>query len=383
MTTALTEIQVDKLAIDTFTVVEATLPDLENGQVLFQVDQFAVTANNVTYAVFGDAMNYWKFFPTHQPTTASGNPELVSAHTSCGVVPVWGFGNVVASRCNGVEVGARYYGYFPMASHVVVEPAKVTAAGFFDGAAHRRELHSVYNSYLRTTEDSGYVAEREAEQMLLRPLFTTSFLIDDFLADNAMFGAHTVVLSSASSKTTYGAAFCLSQRGLVKVVGLTSERNRAFTERLGCYDRVLTYDEINRLDREPTVYVDLAGSATVRFDMHTYLGDDLRYSCAVGGTHWDDRTASAPLPGPSPQLFFAPAQVSKRNADWGPAEFQHRLAHQWTQFLTTVTAGSHPWMTIENVVGAQATGECFRAQATGDALPEIGYIASVVAAPIE
>ena len=24
---------------------------------------FALTANNITYAAFGDAMNYWQFFP--------------------------------------------------------------------------------------------------------------------------------------------------------------------------------------------------------------------------------------------------------------------------------------------------------------------------------
>ena len=36
--------------------------------------------------------------------------------------------------------------------------------------------------------------------MLYRPLFFTSFLIDDFLDDNECFGASTVVLASASSK---------------------------------------------------------------------------------------------------------------------------------------------------------------------------------------
>ena len=37
---------------------------LDEEQVLFAIDSFAMTANNVTYAVMGDAMKYWNFFPT-------------------------------------------------------------------------------------------------------------------------------------------------------------------------------------------------------------------------------------------------------------------------------------------------------------------------------
>ena len=45
--------------------------------------------------------------------------------------------------------------------------------------------------------------------MIVRPLFITSFMLADFLQDNAFFGARQVVVSSASSKTAYGTAFCL------------------------------------------------------------------------------------------------------------------------------------------------------------------------------
>ena len=144
---------------------------LAEGDVRLRVDTFALTANNITYAVFGDAMNYWSFFPTG------------SAATGC--IPVWGFGDVVESRCAEITSGERFYGYFPMASEVVVHAERANQAGFVDGAVHRRGLHAFYNQYLLCAGDSEYRADREAEQALLRPLFTTSFLIDDFLADNA------------------------------------------------------------------------------------------------------------------------------------------------------------------------------------------------------
>lgn len=76
--------------------------------------------------------------------------------------------------------------------------------------------------------------------MLLRPLLYTAFLLDDFVADNGRFGASTVVLSSASSKTAAGTAFFLAERGDVEVVGLTSAGNVSFVERLGVYGRVVT-----------------------------------------------------------------------------------------------------------------------------------------------
>ena len=74
-------------------------------------------------------------------------------------------------------------------------------------------------------------------QALLRPLFVTSWLIDDFLDDNAFFGTTAkpgvpgvMLLSSASSKTAYGTAFALAQRQGIEVVGLTSPGNLAFCE---------------------------------------------------------------------------------------------------------------------------------------------------------
>ena len=95
---------------------------------------------------------------------------------------MWGFAKVVQTLHPGVAVGERLYGYWPMASHAVLQPDRLSEAGFSDAAPHRASLHAVYNQYLRCSGDPGYRADQEAQQMLLRPLFTTSFLIDDFLA---------------------------------------------------------------------------------------------------------------------------------------------------------------------------------------------------------
>jgi hypothetical protein len=155
------------------------------GGALLRVDAFALTANNVTYGVAGDAIGYWQFFPA-QDGTAGG----------WGRIPVWGFGDVVASEVDGLAAGDRVYGYFPMAGYLHVRPEHVGAHGFTDASTHRAELPPVYNHYTRTSTDPAYRPELETMQMLFRPLFTTSFFLDDFLDDNDFFGARTVVLSS-------------------------------------------------------------------------------------------------------------------------------------------------------------------------------------------
>lgn len=334
---------------------------LQPGQILLRVDQFAFTSNNVTYATFGDAMSYWNFFPA---------PE------GWGRIPVWGFADVVRSEHASIKAGERIYGYLPMSSYLVVQPERVTDAGFYDGVPHRRALHPLYNQYLRTARDPLYDAQRERELMLLRPLFVTSFMIDDFLADNDFFGARTVVLSSASSKTAYGVAFLLARRGRAQceVIGLTSPSNVGFTERLGCYHRVLTYDQIATLSNaQPVVYVDMSGNGKVRSDLHHHFGDNMKYSCAVGGTHWEQREGGAKLPGARPTLFFAPAQIKKRTEEWGPGGMAERLAAAWRQFLEPVAG----WMRVVEGRGRTAVEHVYLDMLEGRSKPDEGHVLSL------
>jgi hypothetical protein len=344
---------------------------LLEGEVRMKIDAFALTSNNITYAAFGDAMNYWSFFPTGDALT--------------GCIPVWGFANVVESRCDGIRVGERFYGYYPIATDVVLQPVRVKATGFFDGAEHRRDLHAAYNQYVRCDTDPGYVAARESEQALLRPLFVTSFLIDDFLADNGLFGGSSVILSSASSKTAYGTAFCLARRrgadqdlAALRIIGLTSQGNVGFTRGLGCYDDVLAHDAVETLAADtPSVYVDFSGSVALRARVHKHFGDRLKYSCSVGGTHWQDLGGAKDLPGPRPVLFFAPAQMKKRSIDWGPPGLQQRTADAWGDFMRPVTDPKAPWLRVVRGEGEAAIEAVYKALVDGKINPAEGHVLSV------
>jgi hypothetical protein len=345
--------------------------DLAAGQARLRIDRFALTSNNITYAAFGDAMKYWDFFPSDQP-----------AH---GCIPVWGFATVVESRVEGLSVGARCFGYWPMGSHLVVTPARLDARGFLDAAPHRASLPGIYNRVQLCAADPTYEAANEARQALLRPLFTTSFLIDDFLAEHQFFGARQVLMSSASSKTAYGTALCVSARkhdARVTVTGLTSRANLAFTESLGCYDQVLAYDDLRTLDRGlPTIYVDLSGSATQRLAVHAHFNGALSYSCSVGGTHWDELGSGRGLPGPRPTLFFAPAQLRRRldppPQGWGPEGLQERIDAAWARLMRAMDgAGAEPWLVVQASHGPLAVRQTYLEMLEGRSDPRAGHLLS-------
>ena len=221
-----------------------------------------MTANNVTYGAVGEMIGYWTFFPA---------PE------GWGRIPVWGFGDVVRSQHGSVAVGERLYGYFPMSQYLVLRPERVSAGGFVDATPHRAALPPVYNQYTRVSRRPG--RDPGSTTAIFRPLFATSFLLDDFLEENGLFGARSVVLSSASSKTALGLAFLLTQAKRCPVIGLTSTGNRDFVARTGYY---ATRPHLRRgrpaVAGRAGVFVDFAGNASVVRSVHSHLGDALKQS---------------------------------------------------------------------------------------------------------
>ena len=373
---ATSEFLVRKDQLGTTTVRSVPDTALADGHVRIGIDRFALTSNNITYAAMGDAMQYWQFFPV----------EADADGVAWGCIPVWGFGTVLASRHPEVTVGERLYGYFPMSSAVDLAPGKVSATSFMDTAPHRAQLHAVYNQYTRCTTDPFYTADTEDVQALLRPLFVTSWLIDDFLADNDFFGATAspaqpaqLLLSSASSKTAYGTAFQLAQRTGVEVVGFTSPGNVAFCESLGCYHRVLTYDQLDQIAPDaPSIYVDFAGNAGFRMALHTQC-KELKYSCSIGATHVSEMGGAKELPGPKATLFFAPAQIKKRSMDWGPQGLGQRLVQSWNAFVAQATQSAHPWLRVEQHQGPEAVQLAYQQVLGGKGDPRQGHMLSLAA----
>ena len=206
-----TSFQINRSSIRDSQFVDHGHRDLVAGEVRFDIDFVALTSNNVTYAVAGDMLDYWGFFPVDLPW---------------GHVPAMGYGTVVESANPEVEEGTRHFGFFPMADqHIVL--AKGTEAGMFDIGEHRSRHAPAYRQFADVAKDPSYDADREAHVALLRGLFLTGWLAEDLLFDNDNFGAEATIITSASSKTSIAMGWTVNERG-GHSIGLTSERNRAF-----------------------------------------------------------------------------------------------------------------------------------------------------------
>ena len=356
--------EIDRTDFRTTRVAEPPDTQLAPGQVRLAVERFAFTTNNITYAVAGDMLNYWGFFPTEQPW---------------GRIPVIGIGSVVESANPDIEVGGRYFGFYPMGSESIVTAERRGPNGFRDIGAHRAGHAVTYTDFRDISGDDAFDLDRTNEYLLLYGMFMTSFLVDDQLGDREFDGASATIVTSASSKTSISLASCLAARNDITAIGLTSQRNLAFVEGLGLYDQVLTYDQIDQIDATTrTGVVDMAGSSEVLAAIHHHMGKELAFSIGVGITHWEERTDVADLPGPTPEFFFAPAQFAKRVEEWGADEVQSRIQQAYAG-LVDHSAG---WLHVEYRQGPDGIEATYYDLLEGRADPAAGFICSMHTEPL-
>lgn len=252
--------------------------EIKDGEVLIKVNKFAFTSNNITYGVFADQLGYFEFYPCLDEKSGEVNKDY-------GILPVWGMGTVVSSKCADIPVGEYIYGFFPMGSFCVFKPVNVTPYTLIDGMEHRQKLPAGYNSYNRASKNPFYSPDHEEFMCLMLPLYFTAWCLNDFFVENKFYGADTMIIGSAryvsrhpypcfarsmdiprinlcySSKTAIALAW--EQRAGnygKKVVGLTSPKNVQFVKGLDIYDEVVAYSDVESMDTSKTaVYVDMSG----------------------------------------------------------------------------------------------------------------------------
>ncbi len=354
------ELQVNRSSIGETRVVSSAEPLLASGYIRLAVEHFALTANNITYAQFGDMLDYWNFFP---------------ADRTWGRVPAMGWARVLESDVADIEVGSRFYGWYPMSSTVDIL-ATPTSGGFRDDGTHRAKQAGAYRNFSRTDLDGMYTsAADEHRHELLRGLFITGFLIDQFFAAQRYFGAQQSIVLSASSKTALGyasAARTAAEPSEIRLVGVTSARNLDFVSNIGAYDQVVTYEELDKIESIPSVIVDMAGSGSTVAALHAQLADLIRYSMVVGKSHHDSAPAHV-TGGPQPAMFFAPTSMDGCLAEWGPVEYARRVKTG----LSTFIDASKSWLTIQENHGAEAVEQAWHSLHAGSFEPSEGVIASL------
>jgi len=338
---------------------------LDTGTIEVSVRSFALTANNVTYATLGksfgswtDMPGYWAFFP--------------SSDDAYGQLPIWGFADVTRSAHPDISVGEELYGYFPMASHLIMRPGHTSKTSLIDNMPHREKLAPVYNQYNRVSGMTDLKAEEKDLWPVFRPLLVTGYMICDQYEENNYYGVDEIILTSASSKTALMTAKCFQGfEGVPKLVGLTSAGNKEFVEKSGLYDKVITYDEIESIpNTTKTAMIDLAGNGDVIGRIHTHFGDTLKFSLLVGISHWDSSRPVRNLPGPKVVPFFAPGRIKQRSGEWGGDGLRDRLAVAWDSF-----ADLAPTLTTLDIqTGPDAAKDAYDKLIEGNINPEVSIL---------
>jgi len=311
-----------------------------DGDALLRIETFGLSSNNITYLALGDTMPYREFFPVRD--------ESMGAGWCC--PPVWGVGNVVESKSPTLNTGHRVYGFFPAARFVTLKPAEATPGGFRVERSHIPRKFALYHQYGVLGRDPFFLPEQEEMMVVMRPLFLTGLLLDDYLREVEFGGASRVFVSSAASKTAYGFASAFSRSRGAELIGLASLASRDAAQGFDFYDRVVVYEEIDSLATDPpTIYVDISGSVAIRQRVVDHLEDGLKLIVSVGLTHWADGNYGSgdKEVGPRAEAFFAPGWSARRMREQGPAflggllaGWQGQMEHVDRHFVVARESGS-------------------------------------------
>jgi len=337
--------------------------EIEEGDILTQIDKFAYTANNITYAVAGDMLGYWQFFP------------ITDSKANWGVIPVWGFADVIASKHSSIQKGERLFGYFPPAKYLKMTPSKVSDLQFIEAANHRKHLPQGYNLYKRVQAEQGYNSVMDNARALLFPLYLTSYCIWDALQEANYYGANQIVILSASSKTSIGLAYALHEdQKAPNLIGMTSKRNLKMVDDLGLYDTTLSYDDLESLDiSKPTTIVDMSGNGVLMGALHQALGEQMKHTLFVGYTHWMNAQKRKGINEDRSTRFFVPMHAQEKIKEWGFAEFNKRTG----DFINKTIKKTSSWLSFKTLKGLENLHEIHPQVCVGQADPKEGIIIEV------
>lgn len=339
-------------------IISAALAEPAVGEALLKIETFGLSSNNITYLALGDVLPYRDIFPVPSETAAK---DWCSA-------PVWGVARVLESKSPHVEKDDRVYGLFPASRFVTLDPTEPTPGGFRVERPHVPAQLAFYQQYGVLGRDPFFLPGQEELMAVMRPLFLTGLLLDDYFRETRFAGAERVVVSSAASKTAFGFAFAFQRSGGAELVGLCSARSRDSASRFGLYDRMVVYEEIDNLTTDPsTAYVDISGSAAIRKRLEDQLGDALQLSISVGLTHWADGNygGSQDQLAARSETFFAPGWFARRVKQEGQAFFGQLLSG-WSAQVT----GADRHFAVARESGANALVESFLSLVDGRADPD-------------
>lgn len=237
--------------------------------------------------------------------------------------------------------------------------------------------------------------------MLYRPLFWTAFWCENWLDALGYRGADSFLFSSASAKTAFCLAYLVGKRReatdkTMKIVGLTSKWNVAFTQGLKLYDHVVDYDSLeSSTELKPStgkwLYIDVAGNDKLNERIVVHFGGN---STLVAGVQLGLTNLSPSAPAASSTKFTTNTSLSTPIATSGKFEMEQFFMPEWLAVqrkklrigeITAMQAKAwrelmrdgKDWVRIEHVRGGSAVERTYREVAEKGMDPTTGMIWSL------
>jgi hypothetical protein len=346
---------VNKEKLDQTVFIEKNIPPLQESEVLFEVEKYYLSSSNITYAVTGNKLKYWDFFPQKD---------------NYGAIPVWAYLRVIKSKNEKIKVGDLYFGLSPMGNHFKVEPGNYAPHGFSDVAQHRSKLLAPYNFYTKIFPEHYKSTEDKDYSLMTRITFPTSFLIKSFLERNLFFGAKQIIITSASSKTALGVAFLLKKykdKWNTKIIGITSNDNIAFVEASELYDEVISYSNIKvAVPKRDSVILDFNGNADLLSTLHEMLQASLKHISLIGATNWKANKSFKNIP--NCISFAAGEQYQKLVMELGIEKAMQLLMTEMNEFSTSIQ--NYVMLSYLNIIDLPAF---YQKLLSGQTDPKFGY----------
>ena len=195
------------------------LPSLAPNNIRVQVRLISLTSNNLTYARLGAIANWWDAFPVPDFLPSPYNDEQIY-----GIVPVWGYAEIISSHTKYLEPGTIFYGFWPSSTLPIdlqLEPTE-PAGHYIDLTPHRQAMWSYYHRYICAAKTLDFNSPTLAAELVFKPLFGCSHSLN----------AHVLgplALHPAQANTPWSSRADLSSTAIISL-SASGKTARAFND---------------------------------------------------------------------------------------------------------------------------------------------------------
>jgi hypothetical protein len=235
----------DDISVHKALPLSSTLPPLKGDHVRVRTAIISLTNNNVSYALLGTALHWWAAYPVPADLQTPYNDTK-----AYGIVPAWGYGEILESKVGGLEPGMLLWGFWPTSSlpaDLYLKSADV-AGHFIEISEGRKNLWNLYQRYVlpdanaRLASLTPQKVEEMAWEAAVRPVWEAGYLLNRSIfgkthihpanagpwsKEDADLSAAVVVNLSASSKTGRAVTEALVSRRSEKLLGFMTVSSAA------------------------------------------------------------------------------------------------------------------------------------------------------------